>query len=249
MSKKQSFSAVGEYYGELTRLMETSQEPKRLARLIAFRFASKYSKSIMLSLTEMDSLHREICQILDDFSGKQAAFFKYITVDHLILLIKFYIVQWSTLTDMTASLINKAFNLGLAEKDIRFGLVLRNSHVQKAGVATILKQHSKDIEYDLFIRHRNEIVHRGRILDKDVLDLKAEWNRLRSRKYSFLTENPISDDEYKIGTAELNKKTFEIAAVKQAHYRVHYEKTLVLVGEMLRAMARKSADLYERDAI
>lgn len=249
MSEKQSFSVVGEYYGELMRLMEASQEPKRLARFLADRFARKYSKSIMLSLLEMDSLHREICQILDDFSGRRAAFLKYLTVDHLILLIKIYIVQWSTLMDMTASLINKAFNLGLAEKDIRFGLVLRNSHVQKAGVATILKQHSKDIEYNLFSRHRNEIIHRGRILDKDVLDIKAEWKRLHSRKYSFLTENPISDDEYKIGTAELNKKTFEIATVKQAYYRVHYEKTLVLVGEMLRAMARKSVDLYERDAI
>jgi hypothetical protein len=158
-------------------------------------------------------------------------------------------VQWSTLTDITASLINKTFNLGLVEKDVRFGLVLRNSHVQKAGLASILKQHSKDIEYDLFSRHRNEIVHRGCILDKDVLELKAEWNRLHSRKYSLLIKEPISDDEYKTGTAELNKKTLEIAAVKQAHYRSHYEKTLALVGEMLGAMARKSAELYEKGAI
>jgi hypothetical protein len=64
-----------------------------------------------------------------------------------------------------------------------------------------------------------------------------------------LTQKPISDDEYRTGTAELNKKTFEIAAVKQAHYRVHYEKTLALVGEIVRAMARKTVDLYERDAI
>jgi hypothetical protein len=162
VSEKQSFSAIGEYYGELTRLMEAEQEPKKLARLMTDRLAREYSMAIMVSLGEMDSLHREVCQILDDFSGKQVGLFsKYLTVDHLILLIKFYVVQWSTLTDITASLINKVFNLGLAEKDIRFGLVLRNSHVQKAGVAAIFKQHSKNIECDLFSRHRNEIVHRA----------------------------------------------------------------------------------------
>jgi Cthe_2314-like HEPN len=249
VSEKQSFSAIGEYYEELTRLMESDQEPKKLARLIGERFANEYSKAVMISLGEMDSLHKEIRQILDDFSGRPAGFLKYLTIDHLVLLIKFYVVQWSTLTDMTASLISKTFTLGLADSDIKFGLILRNSHVQKSGIADVFKKYSKDIEYDVFNRHRNEIVHRGRILDKEVLDLKIEWNRLYSRKHSFLTKEPISDDEYKAGIAELNQKTVEIAAAKQEHYTVHYEKTLVLVGEMLRMMARKTADLYKKDAV
>jgi len=32
VSEKQSFSAIGEYFEELTRLMEAEQEPKKLAR-------------------------------------------------------------------------------------------------------------------------------------------------------------------------------------------------------------------------
>ena len=230
--------------------MEAEQRPKTLARVITDRLASEYSMTIMRSLAEIDSLHREVCQILDDFSGRQGGlFFKYLTVDHLILLIKFYVVEWSTLTDMTASLISKTFNLGLAEKDIKFGLVLRNSHVQKSALGGLFKQYSKDIEYDLFRRHRNEIVHRGRILDKDVLDLKAEVNSLYSRRSPLFPKNRISDDDLKAGIAKLNEKTIEIAASKQVHYRNHYQKTLILVGEMLKVMARKTAELYESGAI
>ncbi len=247
--EEQAFSAVGQYFGKLNKLMDESEDSKKIAHLVADKLGSNYSMAIMRSLTEIDNLHKEICQVLDDFGGRQAGFFKYLTVDHLILLIKFYVVQWSTLTDMMASLINTTFNLGIADKDISFGLVIRNQHVQHSDIIDILKSHSKDIEYDLFNKHRNEIVHRGKILDNDVLDLKIEWNRLYSKKYSFFVGTPISDDEYKAESASLNAKTSEIAASKQSYYRNHYQKTLKAVAEMIVAMACKTILLYEKDAI
>jgi hypothetical protein len=203
----------------------------------------------MSSLAEINNLHKEICQILDDFGGRQMGLIKYLTVDHLILLIKFYVTQWSTLTDMIALLINTTFNLGIADKDISFGLVTRNQHVLQSDIVTILKRHAKSIEYDLFNKHRNEIVHRGKILDKEVLDLKIEWNLLYSKKYSFFVDKPISDDEYKTERASLNAKTFETAALKQSYYRSHYQKTLVAVAEMITAMAYKTIDLYKKGTI
>lgn len=212
MSEERSFSAIGEYFGVLTKLMKASKDPKYVAKIIAGRFSSEYSKDIIMSLVEIESLHKEMYQILDDFSGRHAGFLKYLTVDHLILLIKFYIIEWATMTDMIASLINKSFNLGIAEKDIKLGLILRNKHVQQSDVANIIKTYSKDIDYDRFNQHRNEIVHRGRILDTDVLDLKAECNRLYSSKDSILTKNPITDDEYKTLSTSLNDKTFNLAA-------------------------------------
>lgn len=247
--EEQTFSAVGEYFGELNRLMDASKDSKKVAHLIAYRLGSKYSMAIMSSLAEIDSLHKELCQILEDFAGRQAGFLKYLTVDHLILLTKFYVVQWSTLTDMIASLINKTFNLGIAEKDISFGLIIRNKHVQQSDIRDILKNHSRDIEYDLFNKHRNEIVHRGKILDKDILDLKIEWNRLYSRKYSLFVDEKITDDEYEGASASLNKNTYSLAALKQTYYMNHYKKTLEVVAAMIRAMARKTIDLYEKDAI
>lgn len=249
MSDDQSFSAVGEYFGELTRVMEMHKDPKKVAQLMASRLSSEYSRDILTSLAEIDSLHKEVCQILDDFSGRQIGFLRALKVDHLILLIKFYVIEWSTMTDMIASLISKAFNLGISERDTKFGLVLRNKHVQQSDVVAILKRHSKDIDYGHFNQHRNEIVHRGRIIDKDVLDLKIERNRLYSNKYSLLTEKPITDEEFKIANTALNKKVLDIAAEKQTYYRVHYEKTLKLVSEVVRALARKTVNLYEKDAI
>jgi hypothetical protein len=249
VDKKEPFSAVGEYFGELNRLMEASKDSKKVAHLIADRLGSKYSLAIMNSLAEIDSLHKEVCQILDDFAGRKAGFLIYLTIDHLTLLIKFYVVQWSALIDMIASLINKTFNLGIAEKDISFGLVRRNWHVQQSDIIDILKKHGRDLEYDLFIKHRNEIVHRGKTLDKDVLDLKIEWNRLYSKKYSFFVDNPITDDEYETSSASLREKTFRLAALKQTTYRNHYQKTLKVVAEMIAAMARKTINLYEKNAI
>lgn len=248
MDKEEPFSAVGKYFSELNRLMEDSEDSTKVAHLVADRFGSKYSMAIMESLIEIDSLHKEVCQILDEFAGRKAGFLKYLTIDHLILLTKFYVVQWSTLIDMIASLINRTFNLGIAEKDISFGLVRRNLHVQQSDIIGILKNHRRDLEYDLFIKHRNEIVHRGKILDKDVLDLKIEWNHLYSRKYSFFVDNPIADDEYKTSIASLREKTFRLAAVKQTYYSNHYRKTLKAVAQMIGAMARKTVNLYEKDA-
>jgi hypothetical protein len=249
VNEEQSFSAVGEYFDELTRLMEAHKDSKKVAELVASKLSSEYSKDLLASLAELDGLHKEVCQILDDFSGRQIGFLRAVTVDHLILHIKFYVIEWSTMTDMIASLINKAFNLGISERDIKFGLVLRNKHVQQSDVVAILKRHSKDIDYDYFNQHRNEIVHRGRIIDKDVLDLKVERNRLYSSKYSLLAEKPIADEEFKIASTALNKKVFDMAAQKQTYYRIHYEKTLNLVSEVLRALARKTINLYEKDAI
>ena len=249
MYKEEPFSAVGEYFGELNRLMDASKDSKKIAHLIADRLGSKYSMAIMSSLAEIDSFHKEVCQILDDFAGRKAGFLIYLTIDHLILLIKFYVVQWSTLIDMIASLINKTFNLGIAEKDISFGLIRRNWHVQQSDIIDILKTHGRDLEYNLFTKHRNEIVHRGKILDKDVLDLKIEWNHLYSRKYSFFVDKPISDDEYKSSSASLREKTFRLAALKQTYYRNHYHKTLKVIAKMIGAMARKTITLYEKDAI
>lgn len=249
MDKAEPFSAVGEYFGELNRLMEASKDSKKIARLIADRLGSKYSMSIMNSLAEIDSLHKEICEILDDFAGRKTGFLIYLTIDHLILLIKFYVVQWSALIDMIASLINKTFNLGIAEKDISFGLVRRNRHVQQSDIIAILKNHGRDLLYDLFTKHRNEIVHRGKILDKDIIDLKLEWNHLYSRKYSFFVDKTITDDEYKSSSASLREKTFKLASVKQTYYRNHYQKTLKVVAQMIGAMARKTINLYEKDAI
>jgi len=249
MCEENTFSAIGQYFDKLTKLMDESADSKKTALLIANKLSSNYSMTIMGSLAEIDNLHKEICQILDDFGGRQVGLLKHLTVDHLILLIKFYVTQWSTLTDMIASLINTTFNLGIADKDISFGLVTRNQHVLQSDIVIILKRHSKNIEYDLFSKHRNEIIHRGKILDKEVLDLKIEWNLLYSKKYSFFIDKPISDDEYKTERASLNVKTFETAASKQSYYRSHYHKTLVAVAEMITAMACKTIDLYKKGTI
>ena len=67
--------------------------------------------------------------------------------------------------------------------------------------------------------------------------------------FFLLTKNPITDDEYKTLSTSLNDKTFNLAAKRQTYYRNHYENTLKLVSEILRALAHKTIDLYKKNAI
>ena len=123
---------------------------------------NEYSFDILGFLAQIDSLQREICIILREFEARSYGLFKFITIEQLMLNVKFYVISWTTLTDMIAALINRVFNLGFADGDVKFDLVLRNKHVQKSQLPTIFEKYKKSLDIKHVKRHRNEIVHRGR---------------------------------------------------------------------------------------
>jgi hypothetical protein len=249
MTVETSFSAVSEYLGEINKALDQANDNKGLALLLAKNMFGEYFKEVMTAIVEMDNLHMEICSILDDFTGRPVGFIKVVTIERLIINIKFYVMSWSTLTDTVASLINKVFNLGIAETDVQFGMISRNKHVQESPLPPIFKKYLKAVQIDQFNKHRNEIVHRGRILDKEVLSLKREQDVLFSRKYSLLQPASISDDDYTAQNAALNRKLIDLAAQKQSYYGTHYDHTLEFISEVLIEAARKTLDLYKRNAI
>jgi len=249
VNKNISFSAGGDYFGELGQFLNDKSRGKDLALKIAEGLSSAYFMNLVRTFAAMGSLHEEICQIIADLSGRSALLFKYLPIDHIILLVKFYIVQWCTLADMTALIISQGFNLGIDEKDISFGLIARNKHIQESELSGYFQKYKMELDIDGYNNQRNEIIHRGKITDKEVLELKAEWDKLNGRKFSLLHPTPISDEEYQKESSELTTKNFSLGKKLQESYTEHYTKTTALIGDIVRVIARKSIEFVEKGAI
>ena len=194
------------------------------------------------SLAEIDSVHREICLALNDFSPRPMGLFKYLTVEQLTIALKLYLIAWATLLDMLAGLINKSFGLGFADRDVNFDLLLRNQHVQNSELPVVFKRHAERLDLKKFKQHRNEIVHRGKILDAEIKTAHVNRNILDSKRYSLLSQTNISDEEYKKESAEQTKQLFELAAQKKEFYEAHYRLTLEMVSELLVVLAKKTVE-------
>jgi hypothetical protein len=89
------------------------------------------------------------------------------------LLIKLYIIGWITLSDILANIINEVFDLGYAEQDIQFGVIMRNRNVRGSSLPQVVKTHAKAIQYKKFVRLRNDNVHRGKLEDAELADVRG----------------------------------------------------------------------------
>lgn len=194
----------------------------------------------LLFLAQMDSLHREICLVLEDLAPRSLGFINLVTIEQLVINVKMYVISWMTLIDMLAGLINHVFNLGIAERDIKLEVILRDEHVASSGVSGIWKKYRSTIKFGEIRTRRNTIVHRGKIGDSGIQLLIEETNRLESRRFSLLTSSArISDEEYKEARNNLYKRLVDLTSLKQAFYMEHYGVTLQLFSDMFDALARK----------
>jgi hypothetical protein len=244
-----SYSPGGRFLEELEHLLESDADEGPSADLFAKLLMSSYFKDLLTTFAAMGSLHEEIQQILADFNGRSAVFVKYLPIEHLVLLVKFYVVQWSTLMDMTAHMVNNGFNLGMDGQDVKFAVLARNKHVSQSELGGLFRASTKDLSTDEYRKHRNEIVHRGRILETDVLQLKREWDTLAASKYSLLLGNPINELEYQKKSEELTRKNFELGLRLQAKYGEHYAKTIRFMDHVAKIIAAKAKALVIKGAI
>ena len=134
-------------------------------------------------MSEIDRLCREMESVLNEFTGRDvhATFMtlKWPTIEHLAVAMKLYVISWSTLRDLLASLINVVFNLGIADRDVKEHLVLHNRHVQSSRVPQIVQAYDNSLAIKDLKRKRNDVVHRGNIPDEDVEQILMERNALR----------------------------------------------------------------------
>jgi hypothetical protein len=143
--------------------------------------------------------------------------------------------------DLMASLINTSLDLGIHENDLSFGMILRNQKVAKTDIPAICGRHSKTIDVSYTDKQRNDAIHRGKLLDNEINEFREKHNGLFSKRYSLLTPNSISEDDFKHELSELNTKLNELVQLKRAQYSEHFDRTLELNEELAKELARLSA--------
>jgi hypothetical protein len=242
-------SIVGAYFARLNQMLECEKDVKQIASLFAHRLGSDYFLAILQIMSEIDRLCREMESVLNEFTGKNVGFGKLLTIEHLIIVMKLYVISWSTLRDLLASLINAVFNLGIASRDVKEHLVLRNSHVNLSRIPQILKAYDKTLLIEDLKKKRNDVVHRGCIPDEDIEQIFREISTIDSRRYSLLQMNPISEEEYKRQISLLQQKLRTLAKEKQDLWRRGHHQTITMLSEVAGELVLKTVDLYKKRAI
>src|SRR5262249_44576259 len=231
------------------KAFESDADSKQIAVLFAQHLGSEYFLAILQLLSEVDRLCHEMESVLNEFPGRNIGFGKLLTIEHLVIAMKLYVISWSTLRDLLASLVNTVFDLGMADKEVKEHLVLHNRHVKFSRIPQIIQKYDNTLVIKDLKRKRNEVVHRGRIPDDDIEQILKERNRIDFLRYSLLEQNPISEEEHKRQIAVLQQKLRTVAEEKQCLWRRHYQQTIAMISEVAGELALKTIDLYKKQAI
>lgn len=246
-------SIVGAYFAQLNKALESDKDAKQIALLFAHRLGSEYFLAILQTMSEIDRLCREMESVLNEFTGRDlhGTLFtgKPLTIEHLAIAMKLYVISWSTLRDLLASLVNAVFNLGMADRDVKEHLILHNSHVKSSRIPQILQAYDNTLLIKDLKKKRNDVVHRGKIPDNDIEQILKERNTIDSRRYSLLEQNPISEEEHKRQISLLQQKLRALAKEKQDLWRKHHQQTIAMISEIARELVLRTIDLYKKQAI
>ena len=197
----------------------------------------------------MDRLYREMRSVLDEFTGRRSFLFTILTIEHLALVMKLYVISWHTMLDLVARLVSVTFNLGIADRDINLPLILNNDHVKLSRIPEILQAYQKILVIQDLRKRRNDAVHRGKIPDPEVEALLKERNTIDARRYSFLELSPISDEEHQKRLSGLQNRLGALAQAKRETWETVHAQTLTMTSAVARELAVKTLQLYRQDAI
>jgi len=188
---------------------------------------------------QVDEIEREMKVVLDRLGIVPGSLFsKIYSIDELIFGIKYYLIAWSTMKDLMASLINVSLDLGIHENDVSFGMLLRNKKIQKTNIPPICKKYAGILDVSHTDKRRNSVIHRGKLIDQEVSEYQSKYRGLYSRRYSLLNSNPISDDEFDREIKELNTGLGGLVELKNSEFDKHFKLTLRLNVELAEEIAK-----------
>jgi hypothetical protein len=209
------------------------------------KWAVRFVMANMIATGEIDDIENEIKRIIENLGVTNNFFhFKTYSIEELVLDVKHYLIAWSTMKDLMATLINISFDLGIHESDISFGLLLRNEKVQNSRIPEICKQFSKKIDISKTDKLRNDAAHRGKLEDDQINDYQNQQNRLFAERFSLLREALISKEEFDKKIQELNAKLPALVASKKKEYSDHFHLTMTLNKELAAELAKIAAKNY-----
>jgi hypothetical protein len=238
------------YLANLNLLLDSDKKPREVAVALAQRMGSKHFLSVLGTITEMDRLYREMHSVLNEFTGRRSFLFTVLTIEHLAMVMKLYVISWHTMLDLVARLVGVTFDLGIADRDVTLRLILNNDHVKSSRIPEILQANEKALLIKDLKKRRNDAVHRGKIPDPDVEAMLKERNTIDSRRYSLLLEpKAISDEEHKNLLSDLQERLGALARAKREMWDKVHAQTIAMTSNVARELAVKTAELYTRRAV
>ena len=240
------FAAFKKYFQTVADTIKMEGDEDARILLDSINLDKGYSKKLIDTIVEMGDVHEEICTILNDFNGTTYDRFKILTIEQIILYTKFYVIEWSTLMDMISKFINYGFNLGIAESDLNFGLIYRNEHIRQSELGEIIKEYQQKLNITEYNKKRNDIIHRGIVIEDEIKKLRDKWDLLNGKKYGLIPNNRISEKEYNRECKNLYKENFEIGMIKQKQYFEHYKKTVEFIELIAIVIAKKTVELFKK---
>lgn len=231
---------INAFFSEFNRLVEESPDSLSALKSHNSEWAKKYLFKVLISVIELSEFQKEIELILSGFDAKPVGLFylKPPSVDELILAVKMYLVAWSTTKDLTALLMNAVYDLGIDDSDVSFGIIIRNRKVTDSEVRKLLAKYQKELDIGGTSQARNDVVHRAKVPDIDLKELKAKRNGIEAQRYSWLVKDRISEDEYNKLIGVFHKELGETAARKKIYYTEHHKKNIAFLGELATNLAR-----------
>lgn len=242
-------SVLGAYFDQLSQLQESEKSPREVALALAQRIGSRHFLSVLEIMTEMDRLYREMRSALNEFTGRNSFLVTILTIEHLAAVMKLYVISWHTMLDLVARSVNVAFDLGIADRDVRLPQVLNNAHVKSSRIPDILQRYENTLCIKDLRKRRNDTVHRGWLPDPDVDAMLKERNTIDSRRYSLLEATPISDDEHRTRLSALQERLAVLAKSKREMWEKLHAQTIAMTSEVARELAIKTVELYRKGAI
>lgn len=207
-------------------------DPKKVMEIILIR---------MRAMTEVNELELEIRRILGSLGERRSFIVKTYSIEDLVIGAKYYFIAWSTLKDIMINLINVCFDLGIDERDVKYGILMRNRKVKDSNIPGILNDYRRSINTSKTDEKRNTVVHRGRLDDDEINAFRKKQNALYAKIYSLLETNPISEDEFNSEQKALNDELSNLVKLKRQEYTVHFDNTVALNVDLARELARVTA--------
>ena len=209
----------------LCKLLERTRDGQVLNTLKAWRTQlSEFLREHRRQYKGMQDIDDEIEVLLQRLP-------RYASIAEASIAVKFYIISWSTLADLLARLIADVFDLGIADKDIRFAMVMRNRHVRNSALPALLEKRRCSLRPDYYLKKRNDIAHRGLLEDPELT--RIEWARTAAAARRMLKGEPCA-----LVDADVSSSLQEFLAGKQAEFRKHYDHTLATLDEVMLELAK-----------
>jgi hypothetical protein len=188
-----------------------------------------YEMRVFMAAAEVDSLFEELEHTLLLFARAHS-------FPELTALLKLYVISWHSLSDLVAIVLNEAYNLGVSAQDVSFGSVLRNRHIMATAIPEIINRHSKTTRYEHFVRMRNDIVHRGRLKDDELLTIHSD---LLTNLVGRSSVEMINDEEAKRMALEAARsetgmivRIRELIGNRKREYAEHLAETRAFLAEI-----------------